>query len=52
LGVKAATKLTELIELLRQAGQGKKVEFKLERERRGGALELRIVEVKLLESPK
>jgi hypothetical protein len=52
LGVKTATRLTELIELLRQAGQGKKVEFKLERERRGGALELRIVEVKLLESPK
>jgi uncharacterized protein DUF669 len=52
LGVKAATRLTELIELLRQAGHGKRVQFKLERQSRSGGLELQITEVKVLEPPK
>lgn len=54
LGVKGrgGLNLTGLIELLRQAGQGKRVEFKLERQRRGGGLELQITEVKVLEPPK
>ena len=52
LGVAQAATLTELVELLRQAGQGKRVEFKLERQRRSGELELQITEVKVLEPPK
>ena len=54
LGVKGrdGLNLTGLIELLRQAGQGKRIEFKLERQSRGGGLELQITEVKVLEPPK
>jgi hypothetical protein len=48
LGVKEASRLTELIGRLRKAGEGKRLEFKLQRQTWNGRTELRLTEARLL----
>jgi hypothetical protein len=47
LGPPAASRLTELIEQLRQAAQGKRLAFTLQRQTWGGGLELQLARVRI-----
>jgi hypothetical protein len=47
LGSPAAPRLTELIEKLRQAAEGKRLQFTLQRQTWGGGLELQLTSVRI-----